>query len=107
MGVTASFFIALAGVSGKMVTLERTGDDPYRVTTGLADLEEVANAEKPVPPEYISEDGFGVTEAFRTYAQPLIMGEAEIEIGHDGLPVYARLEKHPLEEKTGKRYRVS
>ncbi|MHC4294684.1 MAG: 6-phosphofructokinase [Planctomycetota bacterium] len=98
---------AIEGVSGKMVTLERTGDSPYKVTTGLVDLEEVANAEKPVPAEFISSDGFGVTEAFRKYASPLIRGEAEIEIGDDGLPIYARLAKHMVEKKTTGQYSVS
>ena len=90
---------AMAGVHGKMVTLERTGDDPYAISTGLADLEAVANGEKPVPPEFISEDGFGVTEAFRRYAGPLVRGEAEVEIDPDGLPVYARLVKKMVDKK--------
>ena len=96
---------ALAGTNGKMVTLERTGDgDRYAVTTGLADLEEVANGEKLVPREFIAADGFGVTEAFRAYATPLLRGEAEIEVAPDGLPRYARLAKHRVEKKTGRAY---
>ena len=91
---------AIAGVHGKMVTLERIGDDPYECTTGLAALEDVANGEKPVPPEFISEDGFGVTEAFRRYAQPLVAGQAEVEIAPDGLPLYARLAKHMVNKRT-------
>ena len=90
---------AVAGTRGKMITLDRTGDGPYAVTTGLADLADVANGEKPVPPEFISEDGFGVTEAFRRYAGPLVRGEAEVEIGPDGLPVYARLAKQMVARK--------
>ena len=90
---------AVSGTRGKMITLDRTGDDPYAVTTGLADLADVANGEKPVPAEFISEDGFGVTEAFRRYAGPLVRGEAEVEIGPDGLPVYARLTKQMVTRK--------
>ncbi|MGB2819676.1 MAG: 6-phosphofructokinase [Phycisphaerae bacterium] len=93
---------AMKGVHGKMVTLERIDDGGrYGCTTGLADLDEVANGEKKLPPEYIDETGFGVTEAFRAYATPLILGEAEIEIGEDGLPVYARLAKVLVEKRTG------
>jgi len=92
---------AMRGIGGKMVTIERTSDQPYRITTGLADLEKVANAERPLPKEYISEDGFAVTEAFRRYASPLVQGEAEIEIGADGLPVYARLARRLIGGKTG------
>ena len=90
---------AIAGVHGKMITLERTADDPYAVTTGLADLEDVANGEKPVPPEFIREDGFGVTDAFRAYASPLVRGQAEVDIDADGLPVYARLAKKMVDKK--------
>jgi 6-phosphofructokinase 1 len=91
---------ALQGIRGKMVTLERLEQGGrYACTTGLADLEEVANGEKKLPPEYIDAGGFGVTEAFRRYATPLILGEAQIEIGPDGLPVYARLARRMMEKK--------
>ena len=95
---------ALDGVSGKMITLVRGQAGPYRCTTGLIDLEEVANGEKPLPPEFINEAGNGVTDAFRAYATPLLAGEADIEIARDGLPVYARLAKHMVAKKTGTEY---
>ena len=98
---------ATEGVSGKMVTLVREPGASYRCTTGLIDLEEVANGEKPLPREYLNEAGDGVTEAFRHYAQPLLAGEADIEIGDDGLPVYARLAKHMVAKKTGTEYTVA
>jgi 6-phosphofructokinase 1 len=98
---------ALEGHNGKMVALERTSNDPYAVTTSLVDLEKVANAVKLLPKDFISPDGFGVTEAFCDYARPLIQGEAEIEIGQDGLPIYARLAKHMVEKRTRTRYVVS
>ena len=94
---------AIKGASGKMVTLQRISNDPYQCTTSLVELEKVANGEKMVPAEFISENGFGVTEAFRAYATPLILGEAPLEIAPDGLPVYARLAKHMLPKKTGAR----
>ena len=95
---------ALGGVSGKMVTLRRADGDEYNCTTGLVELEKVANSEKPLPAEFISDDGFGVTEAFCRYARPLVMGEAEVEIGDDGLPVYARLTKRMVAKRTKKEY---
>jgi len=98
---------ATEGVSGKMVTLVRDPGAAYRCTTGLIDLEEVANGEKPLPREYLNEAGDGVSEAFRQYAQPLLAGEADIEIGDDGLPVYARLAKHMVAKKTGAEYTVA
>ena len=95
---------AMEGVTEKMVTLERTVGDEYACTTGLVELEKVANGEKPLPREYINEAGTGITDAFREYAQPLIAGQAEIEMGADGLPVYARLAKHMVARRTGREY---
>jgi 6-phosphofructokinase 1 len=98
---------AIKGTTGKMISLVRHEEDgAYRCTTGLADLADVANGEKMLPKEYISAEGTGVTPAFRTYALPLIAGQAEIEIGPDGLPVYARLAKHLVPRRTGRTYRV-
>ena len=73
---------AVEGVSGFMITLVRESNSPYRVSTGLAPLEEVANAEKPVPPEFINQRGNYVSETFLEYARPLIGGD---------LPPYVRL----------------
>jgi 6-phosphofructokinase 1 len=73
---------ACEGVSDQMITLERVSQSPYRCETGLAPLAEVANAERPVPDEFISEGGNDVTAAFLEYARPLIGGP---------LPSYARL----------------
>lgn len=68
--------LAEAQVSGQMVTIVREGDDPYRWTTGSTSASQIANQEKMIPPHYISDDGFDVTESFIQYARPLIGGEA-------------------------------
>jgi 6-phosphofructokinase len=91
---------ALAGTTGMMVTLERAENKPYACTTGLAKLADVANGEKMVPAEFIREDGFGITDAFREYATPLVRGQAPVEIEDDGLPRYARLTRTLIEKKT-------
>ena len=88
---------ALAGETGKMVTLVRESADPYSCVTGLADLSDVANGEKYFPPEWISADGFFVTEEFLRYARPLIRGEVE-PIIQDGLPKFIRFDKHFLKK---------
>jgi len=62
---------AVQGVTGKMVTLVREPGPAYRSTTGLTDLEKVANAERRLPPEWINAAGNDVLEAFREYATPL------------------------------------
>ncbi len=69
--------LAVKGVSGKMVTLNRVSDNPYRCALGVADLAEVANGEKYFPREWITPDGFFVTTEFLSYARPLIKGEVK------------------------------
>jgi len=93
---------ALSGVNGKMVTLVRESGAEYKCTTGLAELSDVANGEKKVPPEYISDEGNHITDAMRDYVRPLVKGEAPITIGNDGLPVFMRFERKPVEKKLSK-----
>ena len=85
--------LALDGVTGKMVTLDRISNTPYRCETGLADLSAVANGEKLLPREWIGPDGFSLTEEFVAYAMPLIQGRVE-PLMKNGLPVFTRFEKH-------------
>ena len=82
---------ALAGANAVMITVERLGDQPYAWSTSSAPLEDVANREKELPPEFITEDGYGITPAARSYLQPLITGEAPLAY-RDGLPVYTQLD---------------
>jgi len=44
-----------------MVTIVRTADDPYRWEIGDADLAQVANVERKMPRDFISADGYAVT----------------------------------------------
>jgi ATP-dependent phosphofructokinase / diphosphate-dependent phosphofructokinase len=86
--------LAVKGMSGKMVTLKRISDSPYRCVTDVADLAQVANGEKYFPREWITpEDGFFVTKDFFSYALPLISGEVKPAM-KDGLPEFMRFEKH-------------
>jgi 6-phosphofructokinase 1 len=93
---------AMRGVNGKMITLVREKGPKYKCTTGLAELRDVANGEKKVPRNYINEQGNHITKACREYIAPLIKGEAPVTIGKDGLPVYVRLAKKPVEKKLAK-----
>jgi 6-phosphofructokinase 1 len=90
---------AMSGINGKMITLVREKGARYKCTTGLAELKDVANGEKKVSKEYINQRGNHVTKACREYISPLIKGEAPITVGKDGLPVYVRLAKKPVEKK--------
>jgi len=89
-------------ITGKMVSLVRESGEPYRCTTGLVNLAEVANAEKPVPRKWINERGNFVTEDLIRYAAPLIQGEVEVPI-QNGLPKYVRLNRKPIPKKCAQR----
>ena len=84
---------AVLGKSGQMVALER--DDTaglYRCYPTLISLNSVANYEKKVPLEWITEDGNYVTSDFINYVLPLIQGETKVP-RENSLPRYARLKK--------------
>ena len=67
LGVQAAF----DGKTSQMCALTRASDEPYRVVPALLDVHEVANKVKPVPRNWISPDGMGVTSEFRRYVAPL------------------------------------
>ena len=81
---------ALEGKNAVMVTIERGSDKEYSWHLGEAPLDQVANVEKMMPPEFISDDGFGITDAGRRYFEPLIQGE-DYPPYHNGVPVFAEL----------------
>ena len=86
----AAVALAQSGQSGVMPVIRRISDQPYRWEIATAELAQIANHEKKMPREYISEDGFGITEAARRYLAPLIRGEDFPPFGDDGLPLYLR-----------------
>ncbi len=89
----AAVEFAEKGENGKMVTIRRISDSPYKTEIGVVELDKVANAEKFFPKEWISDDGFFVTEDFIKYAKPLVQGEVKPVI-KDGLPDLMRFKKH-------------
>jgi len=89
---------ALKGMNSVMPVIVRTSDAPYRWKIEAAPLSQIANHEKMMPPEFIREDGYGITPAARRYLEPLIRGEAPPPYGRDGLPKYVSL-KHTLVER--------
>ena len=83
--------LGLAGHNAVMPTIERLSDEPYEYRLGMADLKDIANVEKHMPGNFISEDGFGITDACRRYLLPLIQGE-DYPPYLDGVPQYVRLQ---------------
>lgn len=82
---------ALNGHTGKMIVFKRLSNDPYSLVSDSCDIEKIANKEKTVPLEWITEDGANVTAEFESYARPLIIGELS-PFMVDGLPRHLFIE---------------
>lgn len=94
----AAVQMALEGKNAVMPTVVRLSDEPYQWEVGSADLADVANVEKFMPAEFISEDGFGITQACRRYLQPLIQGE-DYPPYKNGMPQYVELKNVAVAKK--------
>jgi ATP-dependent phosphofructokinase / diphosphate-dependent phosphofructokinase len=101
----AAVEFAVAGKNAVMPALRRLSDAPYRWDIIEAPLSEVANQEKLLPPDFISADGFGITEAARRYLAPLIVGEAYPPF-KDGLPDYVKLQNVATPKKLTREFTV-
>lgn len=89
---------AIAGHNSVMPTIERISSSPYAWKTGMVELSKVANVEKMMPADFISEDGFGITGKCREYLSPLIEGE-DYPPYKNGLPDYVRLKNVAVTKK--------
>ena len=76
---------ALEGSSGRMAAVIRKTDVPYVVEFKTVPISEVANAEKKVPSDWITDSGNDVTEEMITYLRPLIQGENKV-VYENGIP---------------------
>lgn len=94
--------LAVSGESGIMTTIERHNNNPYEWQVGSVPLSQVANVEKTLPDEFITEDGFHITQSARDYFLPLIQGEAFPPF-KEGLPDYIELHNHRVSKKLAER----
>ena len=92
--------LALKGHNAVMPTIARISDVPYRYKIGVAPLAKVANVEKFMPRDFITKDGFGITDKCRRYLAPLIQGE-DYPKYKNGLPVYVTLKNVAVAKKLG------
>jgi 6-phosphofructokinase len=96
----AAVELALAGKNSVMPTIDRLTDAPYTWKIGVAELKDVANVEKFMPKDFITEDGFGITEKCRIYLSALIQGE-DYPPYKNGLPDYVKLQNIAVPKKLG------
>ena len=77
----AAVLAALDGLRDVMITLERLDGPGYRCSTATAPLADVAGKVRRMPPDFLSPDGWFVSQDFLDYASPLV----------GPLPQYTRL----------------
>ncbi len=90
--------MALEGKNSIMPAIIRTSNNPYSWEVGSGNLADIANVEKMMPREYISEDGFGISQAGRDYLLPLIQGE-DYPPYKNGMPDYVTLKNQCIAKK--------
>ena len=101
----AAINAACEGKSGIMLNIIRENSTPYRWSIGEVALSDVANIERTIPRDYITDDGFGITEVCRDYLRPLIQGEAYPPY-RNGLPDYVRLKNIAVDKILGTAFDV-
>jgi len=94
----AAVEMALEGKNSVMPAIVRVSNNPYKWEIGCGELKDVANVEKMMPNNYISADGFSITDSCREYLLPLIEGE-NYPPYNDGLPNYVVLKKSKVAQK--------
>ena len=90
--------LAIKGHNSVMPTVDRISDKPYKYKIGMAPLSKVANVEIFMPRDFITKDGFGITDKCKRYLTPLIQGE-DYPKYKDGLPVYVTLKNVAVAKK--------
>ena len=94
----AAVEMALDGKNSIMPAIIRISNNPYKWEIGCGELKDIANVEKMMPTNYISEDGFSITDECREYLLPLIEGE-NYPPYINGLPDYVVLKKSKVDKK--------
>lgn len=90
---------ALEGKNSIMPTVVRDSSSPYQWHIGEAPLSEVANVEKMMPMDFITEDGLGITDKCKEYLYPLIKGEDYPTYDDNGMPEYVMLKNTVIAKK--------
>jgi 6-phosphofructokinase 1 len=94
----AAVELAVKGKNSVMPTIVRLSDEPYKYKIGHAELKDVANVEKFMPRNFISKDGYGITDKCRKYLTGLIQGE-DYPKYENGLPVYVTMKNVAVAKK--------
>ncbi|MGH1485158.1 MAG: 6-phosphofructokinase [Cellvibrionaceae bacterium] len=102
----AAVEMAVAGKNAVMPAIIRGKGKRYTWKIEEAPLAKVANVEKMMPRNYISKDGFGISDKGREYLSPLIQGEDYPPFGKNGLPQYTTLKKVFATKKIKRKFTI-
>ena len=89
---------ASSGENAIMPIIVRKKTKSYSWEVGKVALSKVANIEKKMPRNFISKDGFGITQSCKNYLSPLIHGEAWAPF-EDGVIQTASLKNKLIKKK--------
>ena len=81
---------AISGLTNRVIIIKRLSSEPYAFGTDAMEIEKMANIEKNVPMEWVTQSRDDVTKDFIEYARPLIQGEVAPYFVN-GLPRHIRL----------------
>ncbi|MBI3938078.1 MAG: 6-phosphofructokinase [Betaproteobacteria bacterium] len=101
----AAVDLAVKGRNAVMPVIVRKSNRPYQWAVGVAELKDIANKEKHMPRDFITEDGFHITAKCRQYLAPLIAGEAPPPF-KNGLPVYVKLKNAAVPKKLNTEFKI-
>ncbi len=101
----AAVEFALKGHNAVMPAIKRLSDKPYKWKIEMAKLQDVANKEKFMPRNFITADGFHITEKCRTYLAPLIAGE-DYPPFKNGMPDYVVLKNIAVAKKLKTEFKI-
>jgi ATP-dependent phosphofructokinase / diphosphate-dependent phosphofructokinase len=101
----AAVELALQGRNAVMPVIVRKSNKPYKWTIEAAELKDIANQEKKMPRDFITPDGFHITDKCRQYLSPLIAGE-DYPPFKNGLPDYVKLKNSPVPKKLATAFKI-
>jgi len=89
---------AIRGEHGVLPIIKLTSSTPFSYEFETVELNAVADLEKHVPEEFLTEDGMDITEAALDYLRPLIQGEHGAPF-KNGLPNIPPIQFTPVEKQ--------
>jgi 6-phosphofructokinase 1 len=88
-----------------MPVIVRKSNKPYRWVIEAADLKDIANKEKMMPRDFITDDGYHITAKCRQYLTPLIAGE-DYPPYRNGMPDYVKLKNVAVSKKINTEFKL-